>query len=107
MFKKTNPLLMNELRLGVMCILAREEETDFVTLREATESTAGNLSASLSRLEEEGYIRIKKSFEGKRPITRCSITPKGKEALALHYRALKSYFNHPDDKNSTWQSDKE
>jgi DNA-binding PadR family transcriptional regulator len=46
----------------------------------------------LAKLEEAGYIRMKKSFRGKKPLTTCSITEKGKTAFSLYLKALESYF---------------
>jgi DNA-binding MarR family transcriptional regulator len=92
MFKELNPLLHSELRLGIMSILISAEEADFVYLKEQTQSTSGNLSVQIDKLNEAGYIKIKKGFVGKKPRTTCSITSEGKEAFMEYVEALKSYI---------------
>ena len=92
MFKKLDPLLHSELRLAVMSLLVELEEADFVYLRETTHATAGNLSVQLDKLSEAGYISVEKTFEGKKPRTRCRITPVGLQAFENYVDALKSYL---------------
>ena len=91
-FVKLDPLLHSELRLAVMSTLLSLEEADFVSLREATGATAGNLSVQLDKLSEAGYITVEKGFAGKKPRTVCRITDVGKKAFAEYVEALKSYL---------------
>lgn len=92
MFKPLDPLLHSELRLAVMSLLLSVDEADFVYLREQTKATAGNLSVQLDKLNNAGYIEIKKSFQGKKPHTTCRITDKGLKAFEEYVEALKSYI---------------
>lgn len=92
MFKPLDPLLHSELRLAVMSLLLSVDEADFVYLREQTKATAGNLSVQLDKLNNAGYIEIKKSFQGKKPHTTCRITDKGLKAFEEYVDALKSYI---------------
>lgn len=92
-FKKLDPLLHSELRLGIMSLLMELEEADFNYLKEKTESTSGNLSVQLEKLETAGYISIEKGFAGKRTRTVCRITKKGEEAFIEYVESLKSYLN--------------
>lgn len=91
--KELNPLLHSQLRLAVMSILMSVEEADFVFLKEKTESTAGNLSVQLDKLSAAGYISVEKGMNGKRPRTKCSITPKGQHAFEEYVEALRTYLN--------------
>jgi len=75
-----------------MSILISVDSADFVYLKNETEATAGNLSVQLDKLSEAGYIKIEKSFKGKRPLTTCSITTKGTEAFQIYVEAIKKYF---------------
>jgi DNA-binding MarR family transcriptional regulator len=79
-----DPLIHAQARLAVMTILASVESAAFNYLKEAVGATDGNLSVHLSRLEAAGLIAVEKTFEGKKPSTRCSITPKGRKAF-LNY----------------------
>lgn len=88
-----NPIIHNRIRLGVLTILASVESASFNFLKEKIETTDGNLSANLTKLEEVGYIQIQKSFKGKRPLTMCEITKKGRAALKDYIKALEVYLN--------------
>lgn len=92
MFKPLDPLLHSQLRLAVMSLLIGLEEADFTFLKEKTESTAGNLSVQLDKLEKAEYISIQKSFRGKRPLTTCKITTKGIAAFEAYVENLKKYI---------------
>lgn len=92
MFKPLDPLLHSQLRLAVMSLLISVEEAEFTFLREKTESTAGNLSVQLDKLEKAGYIGIEKSFKGKRPLTTCKITKVGLKAFEEYVENLKNYI---------------
>ena len=76
-----------------MSILLSVESAEFTFLKEKTNSTAGNLSVQLDKLAEAEYIRIEKSFKGKKPLTTCRITAKGIKAFEDYVNALKSYIN--------------
>jgi len=91
-FKPLDPLLHSQLRLAVMSLLISVEEAEFTFLREKTESTAGNLSVQLDKLEKAGYIGIEKSFKGKRPLTTCKITKVGLKAFEEYVENLKNYI---------------
>lgn len=91
-FKPLDPLLHSQLRLAVMSLLIGLEEADFTFLKEKTESTAGNLSVQLDKLEKAGYISIEKSFRGKRPLTTCRISQVGIKAFEDYVEILKNYI---------------
>lgn len=93
MRKKLDPLLHNELRLSVISFLVKEGQADFVTLKEKTQATSGNLSVQLDKLSEADYISIRKSFKGKKPHTTCNITKKGLEAFESYVKAIQNYLN--------------
>jgi len=95
MFKDLDPLLHSQLRLAIMSLLISVEEADFVFLREKTGSTAGNLSVSIEKLSDSGYIKVRKFIDGKRPKTVCKITPKGVSAFEDYVKALEDYIKNP------------
>ena len=92
MFKELDPLLHSQLRLGVISLLISVESAEFTFLKEKTNSTAGNLSVQLDKLSEAGYIKIEKSFKGKKPLTTCKITRKGIKAFEDYVSVLKQYI---------------
>ena len=84
-------LIHQPVRLQVMAALnALDEESqlDFGTLKELLSVTDGNLATHLRKLEDAGYVRITKTFVGRRPRTYVSITPKGRRAFSEHVQAL-------------------
>jgi DNA-binding MarR family transcriptional regulator len=92
MFKDLDPLLHSQLRLGVMSLLLSVDSAEFTFIKEKTNSTAGNLSIQLDKLSDAGYIKVTKSFRGKKPLTTCSITKTGIKAFEDYVSALKNYI---------------
>ena len=90
-FSPLDPVIHSQVRLAVLSILVSVKEADFNHLKNTIGTTDGNLSIHLSKLEEANYISIKKSFQGKKPLTTCSITEKGKEAFVKYLKALEDY----------------
>lgn len=91
-FEPLDPVIHSRVRLAVISLLISVEEADFNYLKKETETTDGNLSVHLTKLEEAGYIKVKKSFRGKKPLTVCSLTEKGKAAFARYLKALETYL---------------
>jgi DNA-binding PadR family transcriptional regulator len=50
----------------------------------------GNLGAHLLKLEEAGYIGVKKKFILRKPVTLYRMTEAGRKALGEYVRALKT-----------------
>lgn len=92
MFKDLDPLLHSQLRLAVMSLLLTVESAEFTFIKEKTNSTAGNLSVQLDKLSEARYIKVTKSFKGRKPVTTCSITKTGIKAFEQYVSALKNYI---------------
>jgi DNA-binding MarR family transcriptional regulator len=81
-------VLTQKARLGIMSILMVVEEVDFNYLKGKLGLTDGNLSTHLSLLENEKYVRIRKTFERKKPKTLCLVTGRGRRAFAEHMNTL-------------------
>lgn len=84
-----NPVIHGKLRLALLSLLAGAEEAEFTWLRTKTGSTDGNLGAQLQKLEEAGYVKVKKRFVERKPQTLYRMTEAGRAALAEYVRALK------------------
>ncbi len=80
----------SRVRLGIMSALAVNDALDFNTLKEYLEVTDGNLASHLKALEKEEFIETKKSFIGRRPNTKISMTVQGKQAFEEHLTALEN-----------------
>jgi DNA-binding MarR family transcriptional regulator len=94
-FDELDPLIHSRIRLSILSILLPVKEVDFVYLKETIGATDGNLSTHLTKLEEAGYILIKKEFVNKRPRTTCQLTQKGRTAFAQYVETLNKFI-HPD-----------
>ena len=84
--EKTNlvaldPIIHVRVRLGIVSALAVEESLTFNELKERLETSDGNLSVHARRLEEAGYVEIRKSFDGRIPRTDYRLTDTGLQAL--------------------------
>ena len=84
-----NPVVHGRLRLALLSLLSGVEDAEFTWLRAKTECTDGNLGAQLLKLEEAGYVAVKKKFVLRKPQTRYRITGAGRQALAEYVQALK------------------
>ncbi len=84
--EKANPIALDPIihvrvRLGIVSALAVEESLTFNELKERLETSDGNLSVHARRLEEAGYVEIRKSFAGRLPRTDYRLTETGRQAL--------------------------
>ncbi len=74
--------------MAALAALAPESEIEFTALRDLLGLTDGNLSTHLLRLEEAGYIRVRKTFVGRKPRTFLALTPDGRAAFERYRAAL-------------------
>ncbi len=80
-------LVHERTRLALMSALAVTKSLSFTELKKLLKASDGNLSVHARKLEEAGYIRCSKSFEGRFPKTEYQLTPQGR-------RALERYLDH-------------
>ena len=93
-------LIHEPARLAIIAVLSACESADFSYLLNSTGLTKGNLSAQLSKLEEAGYVRIRKGFKGKYPHTTCALSAEGRGAFKRYweqYQALASHLQNDAD----------
>ena len=95
MYKDLDPRLHSKLRLSIVSILMSVDEANFNFIKETTNATSGNISIQIKKLQEGGYIQVKKSFKNNYPNTSISITSKGIEAFETYVENLKKYINPP------------
>ncbi len=89
-----NKAFESRARLGIMSSLMVNDFMDFNSLKELLDLTDGNLAAHTRALELAGYLRIEKSFVGRKPNTRFYITPSGRTAFELHLEALEKIIRN-------------
>ena len=83
-----DPLIHERLRLGIVSALAVTDSLSFPELRGLLGTTDGNLSVHARRLEEAGYVRCTKSFDGRVPRTDFDLTDRGRLALEGYLDAM-------------------
>jgi DNA-binding MarR family transcriptional regulator len=88
-----NKIFESRLRLGIMSVLAVNDSIDFNSLKKLLEVTDGNLASHISALEKSRYIKVNKSFIGRKPNTSYSATATGRKAFKEHLDALERLIN--------------
>lgn len=89
-------LIHQPTRLQIVAMLAALDEDgwlDFTFLKKELSLTDGNLGAQLAKLEEAGYLSMKKKFVAKRPKTSVQLTARGRRAFDQHREALKAIMD--------------
>ena len=81
-------LIHERARLGIVSALAVTPEMTFTELKDALSLTDGNLSVHARVLEAAGYLKIDKTFVGRKPRTTMSLTRKGRAAFRQYVEQL-------------------
>jgi DNA-binding MarR family transcriptional regulator len=79
-YREIDDVIHGRVRLSVMAFLSGAGAADFNELKARVGGTDGNLSVHLRKLEDAGYVLLKKGLRGKRPQTIVTLTKKGREA---------------------------
>ena len=87
--QRLDALLQHRSRLGAMVLLSGAD-LSFTRLRELLEETDGNLGAQLRKLEDAGYVSVKKEFVERKPVSWYSLTKTGATALKRHLAAMEN-----------------
>lgn len=87
--KSLDSVIHAPIRFSIVAALSAIDEADFKSLREAIEITDSALSKQIAILEEAGYVKVRKTFAGKRPQTFLSLTRTGRTVLNRHLTALR------------------
>ena len=80
-------VIHERMRLGIISALAANQKLSFSDLKSLLNTTDGNVSVHARKLEDAGYVTMKKSFSGRTPLTEYTITAGGR-------KALEQYLNH-------------
>jgi DNA-binding HxlR family transcriptional regulator len=71
-----------------MAVLAGIDSADFNTLKTRLQTSDGNLSVHLRKLEDAGFVAVSKRFEGRKPLTEASMTEAGRKAFVAYLDAM-------------------
>jgi|TARA_R110002124_G_scaffold156882_7_gene324012 DNA-binding HxlR family transcriptional regulator len=81
-------VIHGRVRLGIMAYLSATDSANFNELKEKLQTTDGNLSVHLRKLEDAGFVTVTKTFQGRKPLTRASMTGPGREAFVAYLDAM-------------------
>lgn len=87
---RLDALLQHRSRLGAMVLLSRVDAMNFSRLKALLDETDGNLGAQLKKLEDAGYVGVKKEFADRKPVTWYALSDGGRKALKRHLAAMES-----------------
>ena len=93
-YTQIDDLIHSRIRTAIMAVLISVEEAEFTFLKEKVIATDGNLSVHLRKLEDAGYITVKKNFIERKPVSRYKITSKGHKAFEAYIEKLEELLNN-------------
>ena len=83
-----DPVLEHRVRLAVCVLLSGADEISFSRFKELLQQTDGNLGAQLRKLEDAGYVSLRKVFQERKPVTWYRLTGPGRQALGKYLQHL-------------------
>lgn len=89
-YQQIDDVIHSRIRTSVMAVLVSVEEAEFNYLKEKVNATDGNLSVHLKKLEEAGYVSVKKVFIERKPVSKYKITSKGYKAFENYIKKLEN-----------------
>ena len=89
-YQQIDDVIHSRIRTTVMAVLVSVEEAEFNYLKEKVNATDGNLSVHLKKLEEAGYVSVKKVFIERKPVSKYKITSKGFKAFENYIKKLEN-----------------
>ncbi|MEM6288396.1 MAG: transcriptional regulator [Bacteroidota bacterium] len=92
-----DPVVHQRVRLGILSALAAGGTTSFTDLKTALGLTDGNLSVHSRKLEDAGYVAVKKSFADRTPLTEFALTEAGRQALTDYLDAMEAVIQATRD----------
>jgi DNA-binding MarR family transcriptional regulator len=88
-----DPVIHGRVRLGMMAYLASVKGASFGELKQKLDASDGNLSTHLRKLEDAGYVQVKKSFIGRKPLTKITLSDKGRVAWIGYLGHMQTLLN--------------
>lgn len=85
-------------RYKIMAQLYVVEAADALFLQRQTELTWGNLSSHMKKLEDAGYVKVKKEFIHRKPQTLLELTKKGRKAFEDYRKNMKQVLGKLPEK---------
>jgi len=89
-YQEIDDVIHSRIRTSIMALLVSLEEAEFNFIKEKVNATDGNLSVHLKKLEEAGYVSVKKLFVDRKPVSKYKVSNKGYKAFENYIKQLES-----------------
>ncbi len=89
-YREIDDVIHGRVRLSIMAYLSGAGVADFNELKAKVGGTDGNLSVHIRKLEEAGYVKVEKTFAGRKPQTRCQLTAAGRRAWIAYIERMEA-----------------
>jgi DNA-binding MarR family transcriptional regulator len=89
-YQQIDDVIHSRIRTAIMAVLVSVEEAEFKYLKEKINATDGNLSVHIKKLEDAGYLSVKKRFVNRKPVSKYKITLNGRKAFENYIKKLES-----------------
>ncbi len=73
-----------------MAYISGAGEADFTSIKKAVDTSDGNMSVHLRKLEEAGYINVTKGFNARKPQTIYALSDKGRQAWVQYLEQMRT-----------------
>lgn len=83
-YQQIDDIIHSRIRLAIMALLISIEEAEFNFIRDKVNTTDGNLSVHIRKLEEAGYVSVKKEFVDRKPRTSYALTKVGRKSFEMY-----------------------
>ncbi|HTY09063.1 MAG TPA: transcriptional regulator [Candidatus Edwardsbacteria bacterium] len=87
-YTQLDEIIHSRIRLAIMAVLVGVEEAEFTFLKDQVNTTDGNLSIHLKKLDEAGYVAAHKRFVDRKPLSSYKLTARGRRAFELYVERL-------------------
>lgn len=89
-YHEIDDVIHSRIRTAIMAVLVSVDEAEFTFIRDKINATDGNLSVHMKKLEDHGYISVKKEFVDRKPLSKYKITDAGRKAFEDYIKKLES-----------------
>jgi len=94
--EQPDALIHQPIRLKIMAalkVMPDGELLEFMRLKTIVGATEGNLGAHIATLENAGYAKVVKDFNGKKPRTRVALSKSGRRAFESYVSYLRDIID--------------
>jgi DNA-binding MarR family transcriptional regulator len=84
-------------RLMILVHLYVVESLDYVFLKNQTGLSWGNLATHLKKLEDAGYVKVHKGYQGKKPQSTIKLSTEGRKAFLDYKNSLQQVLDDLPD----------